>query len=228
MSSSSNSVGISHLYGTQIETSSTPDLTKDANDNSNSSAHDWFVYREKSGVSISTNTYVSEVDIDGGNQSLSADNNDGDVSTSLRTLNQNTSLSSATVSSYYVYYTDTNKNGSPNYKTGGIVFDGEIIGVFFSSKYTLGPDNVLPNGTSNRSTANTINDTYGDSDADYYNGSETSSSNFTGGRVFEDGSEYFDDDVDVSTSIDSATVSNALDTVALSICLLYTSPSPRD
>ena len=70
MSSSSNSVEISHLYGTQIETSSTPDLTKDANDNSNASAHDWFVYRESSGVSISTNTYVSEVDIDGGNQSL--------------------------------------------------------------------------------------------------------------------------------------------------------------
>jgi len=197
MSSSSNSVGISHLYGTQIETSSTPDLTKDANDNSNTSAYDWFVYRERSGVSISTNTYVSEVDIDGGNQSLSASNSTGDVSTALRTLNQNTSLSSATVSSYYVYYTDTNKNGSPNYKTGGIVFDGEIIGVFFSSKYTLGPDNVLPGSTSNRSTAYTINDTYGDSDADYYNGSETSSGNFAGGRVFEDGSEYFDDDADV-------------------------------
>jgi hypothetical protein len=142
MSSSSNSVGISHIFGTQIETDTTPDLTKDANDNGNSSTYDWFVYREKSGLSISTNTYVSEVDIDGGNQSLSADNTTGDVSTSLRTLNQNTSLSSATVSSYYVYFTDTNKNGNPNYKTGGIVFDGEIIGVFFSSKYTLGPDNA--------------------------------------------------------------------------------------
>ncbi|MDA9628753.1 VCBS domain-containing protein, partial [Candidatus Pelagibacter sp.] len=209
MSSSSNSVGISHIFGTQIETDTTPDLTKDANDNGNSSTYDWFVYREKSGLSISTNTYVSEVDIDGGNQSLSADNTTGDVSTSLRTLNQNTSLSSATVSSYYVYFTDTNKNGNPNYKTGGIVFDGEIIGVFFSSKYTLGPDNTLPNSTSNRSTAYTINDTYGDSDADYYNGTETDKDNFTGGRVFEDGSEYFDDDADISTSIDSATVSNA-------------------
>ena len=211
MSLSSNSIDISRLYGTTIETSSTPDLTKDANNDSiKNNVVDWYVYRESNGVSISSSTYVSEVDIDGGNQSLSANNSTGDVSTSLRTLNQNTSLSEANVSSYYVYYTDANKNASPqNYKTGGIVFDGEIIGIFFSSKYTLGPDNVLPGSTSNISIANTINDTYGDSDADYYEGSETSSGNFTGGRVFEDGSEYFDDDADISTSIDSATVSDA-------------------
>ena len=39
-------------------------------------------------------------------------------------------------------------------------------------------------------------------------GSETDNSNYTGGRVFEDGGEYFDEDADISTSIDSVTVSN--------------------
>ena len=133
---------------------------------------------------------------------------------STRTLGDNTSYSTASVSSYYVYYTDANKNASPNnYKTGGIVFEGEIVGIFFSSKYTLGPDNTIPNKVSgqrvnDRDTADAINDLYGDSNADYYDGSETSNSNFSGGRVFEDGGEYFDSDADISTSIDSATVSN--------------------
>ena len=167
MSSSSNSIEISHLYGTTIETSSTPDLTKDVhNDGNVNNVVDWYVYRESSAVSISSSSYVSEVDIDGGYQSLGANNTTGNAnSLSLRTLNNNTGLSSATVSSYYVYYTDANKNGSPNnYKTGGIVFDGEIIGIFFSSKYTLGPDNPIPNKASgqqinNQSTAHAINDT---------------------------------------------------------------------
>ena len=216
MSSSSNSIAISHLYGTTIETSSTPDLTKDAhNDGNTNNVVDWYVYRESNGVSISSSQIVSEVDIDGGNQSLGANNTTGNAeSLSTRTLGDNTSYSTASVSSYYVYYTDANKNASPNnYKTGGIVFEGEIVGIFFSSKYTLGPDNTIPNKVSgqrvnDRDIADAINDLYGDSNADYYDGSETSNSNYSGGRVFEDGGEYFDDDADISTSIDSATVSN--------------------
>ena len=93
---------------------------------------------ERSNVSVASGKVISNIDIDVTDTGLSDNLSSGSAYIS-GDVNQ-TASESMTVNSYLVAYMGSQDRRSSS-KFGSVVFDGEIVGIFFDQAYTRG-DNV--------------------------------------------------------------------------------------